>query len=181
MIRDIVKYNSYDRIDAKEGYKLSSIDKKLLFAITLLIMSTSTIGMFTVKVPHFVIHYVDMVAYEIIITVLLIISLTSVFISQIYYYYFDIKQLEQSEFNEIYLEEIGKGHYGIVYKAYIPSLNTNYALKRLISTDSKDVEKFKTEFEMMKMCNHPNLVKVYSINEIKYEYIMDYCDYSYGS
>jgi len=179
LIKDIIKYKSIDRIDATSAsYKLSIYDKKILFFITLLLITLSNIGMLSIKVPHFTVYFTDMVIYELLTTALLLISLSIVFISKIYYYYFDIKQLEQSEFNEMFLEEIGSGHYAKVYKAYIPVLKNNYALKKLTSTDPKDIEKFKTEFEMMKSCNHPNLVKVYSIDEIKYEYIMDYCDYS---
>ena len=179
LIKDIIKYKSLDRIDAINGYhSFSIIDKKLLFAGVLLLITISNIGMLSVKVPHFIIYFSDMVIYEIISFILLIISLSSIFITKIYYYYFDIKQLEQASFNTMFLEEIGKGHYATVYKAYIPQLKTNYALKKLTSTDSKDLEKFKLEFEMMKSLNHPNLIKVYSIDEIKNEYIMDYCDYS---
>jgi len=179
LIRDIIRYKSLDRIDASSNaHSFSIYDKKILFAMSLLLIAVSNIGMLSVKVPHFVIHFYDMVAYEIISALLLTISLGSVLMTKMYYYHFDIKQLEQSSFNTMFLEEIGKGNYATVYKAYVPSLETNYALKKLTSTDTKEIDKFKTEFEIMKSLNHPNLVKVYSLDEIKYEYIMDYCDYS---
>jgi len=179
LIKDIIKLNSLDRIDAHTGsHQLSIIDKKILFALNMLAIALANIGMLSVTKPHFVIKFYDMVTFEFLSTLMLLISLSSIFINKIYYLSFDIKQIEQTEFNTRYLEFIGQGKYAKVYKAYMSSLDTVYAVKKLESKDVSDIERFKAEFNIMKALNHNNLLRVYSFDELHYEYTMDYCKYS---
>ena len=132
LIKDIIKLNSMDRIDAHTGsHQLSIIDKKILFAFNMLAIAAANIGMLSVTKPHFVIKFYDMVTFEFLASFMLLISLTSIFINKIYYLTFDIKQIEQTEFNTRYLEPIGEGRYAKVFKAYMSSLDTVYAVKKL--------------------------------------------------
>ena len=179
LVKDIIKLNSLDRIDAHTGsHQLSIIDKKILFALNMLAIAAANIGMLSVTKPHFVIKFYDMVTFEVLASFMLLISLSSIFINKIYYLSFDIKQIEQTEFNTRYLEPIGEGRYAKVYKAYMSSLDTVYAVKKLESKDVTDIERFKAEFNIMKALNHNNLLRVYSFDELHYEYTMDYCKYS---
>ena len=178
-VKDFIRLNSFDRIDANTGsHQLSIIDKKILFAFNLLAVGFANVGILSVTVPHFVIKYYDMVTFEFFVTILLFISLLSILINKFYYLSFDIKQIEQTEFNTRYLEPVGEGKFAKVFKAYIPSLDTVYAVKKLTSNDVRDIDRFKAEFNIMKSLDHPNLLRVYSFDEIRYEYTMDYCKYS---
>ncbi len=178
IIKDILKLKSFDRIDAKNNsYQFSIIDKKILFMLNLLIICFANIGILSYTKPHFAVYFNDLLTFEIISSILLTISLSSIFISKIYYYHFDIKQIEQKEFNTRYLEPIGEGRYAKVFKAYVSSLDNVYAVKKLSSNDPTIIDRFKSEFNLMKSLDHPNLLHVYSLDEIKYEYNMDYCDY----
>ena len=179
LVKDIIKLNSLDRIDAHTGsHQLSIIDKKILFALNMLAIAAANIGMLSVTKPHFVIKFYDMVTFEVLASFMLLISLSSIFINKIYYLSFDIKQIEQTEFNTRYLEPIGEGRYAKVFKAYMSSLDTVYAVKKLESNDVSVIERFKAEFNIMKALNHQNLLRVYSFDELHYEYTMDYCKYS---
>ena len=179
IIRDFMKISSYDRIDANtSSLQFSVIDKKILFVAILAVVALANIGILSVTKPHFVIHFIDMVTFEVLATALLVYSLVSIFITKVYYSHFEIKQIEQTEFNTKYLELVGEGQYAKVYKAYMSSLDTVYAVKKLESPDVSDIERFKAEFNIMKALNHPNLLKVYSFDELHYEYTMDYCKYS---
>lgn len=179
ILMDIIKLMSMDRIDAHtSSYKFSIMDKKLLFSLILISLSLSNIGMLSYKTPHFIVRYNDLFTYEIISAITLTISLLSIFISKIYYYHFDMKQIEQKEFKTNILEMIGQGKYAKVYKAYISSLDTIYAVKKLESKDVSDIERFKAEFNIMKALEHQNLLRVYSFDELHYEYVMDYCEYN---
>jgi hypothetical protein len=179
IIRDILKLQSMDSIDANtSSHQFSIYDKKIIFALNLLLIEFSNIRILSVKKPHFVIYYNFLLIFEILATVLLTLSLLSILITKIYYYSDSIKQIEQTEFNTRFLEEIGEGKYAKVYKAFVPSLNTVYAVKKLESKDVSDIERFKAEFNIMKMLDHNNLIHVYSFDEIKYEYVKDYCNYS---
>ena len=179
IVRDFIRIKSFDRIDVHTtGHQFSIIDKKLLFALTLMIVALANVGILSVTKPHFVIHFMDMVVFEFLATFLLCFSLSSVFITKLYYSHFDLKQIEQTEFNTRYLEPAGEGKFAKVFKAYIPSLDTVYAVKKLTSNDVRDIDRFKAEFNIMKSLDHPNLLRVYSFDEIRYEYTMDYCKYS---
>ena len=68
------------------------------------------------------------------------------------------------------LEEIGKGGFGIVYKARDTSLDRLVALKILhpqLTVDSRFVENFKREARSLAKIAHPNVVTVHEIGELE--------------
>lgn len=175
LIKDITKIDSIDRIDALTNkHTFSIIDKKLTFALILLSVCALNIGILSYKTPHFIVYFKDLVVFEIISLITLISQIASITTTRIYYSNFSLKQLEQKIFDTELLEEIGKGSYATVYKAYLPSLDSIYAIKKLTSTDVRDIERFEQEFKMLKSLSHPNIIGVYTFDEVKYEYIMDF-------
>ena len=54
------------------------------------------------------------------------------------------------------------------------SVDTVYAVKKLESNDVLVIERFKAEFNIMKALNRHNLLRVYSFDELHYEYTIDY-------
>lgn len=66
------------------------------------------------------------------------------------------------------LKEVGRGGYGIVYKAHDQGLNRTVALKILhpvLLIDENFVSNFKTEAQIAAKLNHPNLVQIYEFGE----------------
>ena len=68
------------------------------------------------------------------------------------------------------LEEIGRGGFGIVYKARDTSLDRLVALKVLhpeLTVDSKFLERFQKEAKALARINHNNVVTIYEIGELE--------------
>lgn len=178
-IKDIITVNKLDRIDAlNDSHVFSLWDKKLLFFLIIFAVCILNILMLSFKKPHFIVYFKDLVIFEMIAHITLVLSLSALFINKLYYSKFNLKQIEQKSFNTKFLDEIGKGSYATVYKAYIPTLDKIFALKKLDSTSTENIERFDAEFKMMKPLSHPNVLQVYSYDEMKYEYIMDYMPYT---
>lgn len=81
-----------------------------------------------------------------------------------------------SEITAMYevMEKIGSGKYGIIQKVQKKESEEVFCMKVLSknTAKTKDLEDMKMEVEIMKICQHPNLVKLYDINEsIEYKYI----------
>lgn len=75
------------------------------------------------------------------------------------------------------LKLIGNGSYAKVFKFKDPFYKKTYALKRANKNlDEKEMKRFRQEFEQMKNLNSPYIVEVYSFDEQKNEYIMEYLD-----
>lgn len=75
------------------------------------------------------------------------------------------------------LKMVGEGSYAIVYSYIDPDYGTPFALKRAKKgIGERDLERFKREFDIMKKLSFPYIVEVYSYNEAKNEYRMEYCD-----
>ncbi len=79
------------------------------------------------------------------------------------------------------VSELGRGGMGVVYKAHEESLNRFVALKVLgkhLSEDENFVERFKREARSAAALNHPNIVKVYAIDEFngKHYFAMEYVE-----
>lgn len=175
LIKDINKINTLDRIDALSNkHTFSILDKKLTFAATAVMICVLNILMLSFKKPHFIVQYNDLVIFELIALITQILLILSILTTRLYYKTYNLKQIEQKEFNTKFLEEIGKGSFATVYKAYLPSLDNIYAIKKLDSIEPTNIERFDNEFKLMKSLSHPNILSVYSYDEIKYEYIMDY-------
>lgn len=77
------------------------------------------------------------------------------------------------------LSPVGDGSYANVYKYKDEDYNEKFAYKKLKkgSTD-KEVERFKQEYEIMKKCQHPHLLRVYNFFEKELSYNMEYCDHT---
>lgn len=63
-----------------------------------------------------------------------------------------------------------------MYSYIDPNYNIKIALKRALKLSPKELERFKKEFETLKELNSPYIVKVYSYEEKKHEYIMECMD-----
>ena len=58
---------------------------------------------------------------------------------------------------------LGKGSFGVVYKAYDQERRTHVALKAFTRSDVDGVHDFKNEFRAMADLSHPNLVSLYEL------------------
>ncbi|TLD83269.1 protein kinase family protein [Helicobacter sp. MIT 11-5569] len=75
------------------------------------------------------------------------------------------------------LKLIGEGSYAKVFKYKDNFYNTNFVLKRAKNElDKKELERFRLEFNTMKQLKSPYILEVYSFDEQKNEYIMEYID-----
>lgn len=77
---------------------------------------------------------------------------------------------------KIKLEIIGEGAYAKVYKYYDEDYEEWFAMKKLKGEDSKEIERFRSEFSTMKKLNSPFVVKVYKYLASQNKYIMEYLD-----
>lgn len=79
--------------------------------------------------------------------------------------------LSGKQLGEYLLEtEIGRGGMGIVFSAYQASLDRHVAVKLLPMAavlDPKSIERFKNEARAAAQLQHPNIVPVYSVGELK--------------
>lgn len=75
------------------------------------------------------------------------------------------------------LKTIGTGSYAIVYEYKDTTYDQKFALKRAYKKlNEKERERFKREYDIMKSCNSPYVLKVYTYNEEKNKYIMECMD-----
>ena len=86
------------------------------------------------------------------------------------------------ESNFIKLSKLGSGSYGQVFKAKHKETNKIYAIKEINKTKLIKENKYYQviiENEMLKICNHPNIVKYYGFYETKENFaiIEEYCPY----
>ena len=76
-------------------------------------------------------------------------------------------------------EQIGKGAYSTVYKAYHNDLSKIFAVKEInISIHKKNIERFREEIFLMNKFDHQNILKLYeTIEDDNYIYlILEYCE-----
>lgn len=75
------------------------------------------------------------------------------------------------------LKSIGEGSYSLVYKFKDDYYDKRFVLKRAKKDlNTKEVERFKREFIEMKKLYSPYIVEVYTFDDEKNEYIMEYMD-----
>lgn len=75
------------------------------------------------------------------------------------------------------LKQIGKGSYAKVFRYTDPLYDTPIVLKRANSDlDSKELLRFKQEFEVLKSLRSPYVIDVFSYNSEANEYTMEYMD-----
>lgn len=177
LLKDILKIEVIDRVEASNSiFNIFSYDKKFLVILNMLLLCAYNITFLSIKKPHFIIYYKDLVIFNTIGFISLTLYIATLYISKKYYSNYDIKKLENVSLDTQIQDLIGKGEHASVYKAYVPSLDKILAIKRLDDTDVESIQRFENEFKIMKSLNHQNLVEVYKFNEIKMEYLMDYAD-----
>lgn len=72
---------------------------------------------------------------------------------------------------------IGSGSYANVYKYKDDFYNRSFAVKRAKKNlNTKEIERFKREFEVMNQLTSPYIVEVYRYDENENEFIMEYMD-----
>ena len=87
----------------------------------------------------------------------------------------EVKSLYKKSNYEIKL--IGEGSYAKVYKYYDGFYNRWVVIKKANKNlNSKEIKRFRQEFDIMKKINSPYILKVYSYNEINNEYYAEYAD-----
>ena len=62
-----------------------------------------------------------------------------------------------------YINSIGIGSSDVIYLVEDKVEKKQYALKRVICQDISQILKFKKEFELVRLLNHPNIIKIYNI------------------
>ena len=76
-------------------------------------------------------------------------------------------------------DEIGSGKFGVIKLCTNKKTKKKYALKILSKKDmdSSDLELVRSEIEILKICQHPNIIKLYDIfeNSDYFYIIMEYC------
>lgn len=84
-----------------------------------------------------------------------------------------LNSISNPEVNKNYsLDLIGDGSYAKVYKYYDEFYKHYFALKKLNKkVNDKEIQRFIKEFNIMKQINNPYILKVYSLDENKKEYI----------
>ena len=79
------------------------------------------------------------------------------------------------------LKQIGFGSYATVYSFFDKFYNRTFVLKRANSDlSSKEIERFKQEYEQMTRLSSPYIVEVYRYDGEKNEYIMEYMDFTFA-
>lgn len=58
-------------------------------------------------------------------------------------------------------QELGKGTYGTVYLAAIRDTKIHRAVKTIPKEKVTNVERFKSEVDIMKTLDHPNILRLY--------------------
>lgn len=75
------------------------------------------------------------------------------------------------------LKPIGSGSYANVYKYFDSFYLRDFALKRAKKElNSKEVERFRREYEQMSILRSPYILEVYGYNEKNNEYVMEFMD-----
>ena len=60
-------------------------------------------------------------------------------------------------------QELGRGSWGVVYRAYDPQLNRPVALKFIVLADDVQVKRFRREAQIAANLSHPHIVPVYFV------------------
>ena len=59
---------------------------------------------------------------------------------------------------------LGEGSYGVIYKVKNIHNGKIYAMKKILANGIEQIEKAHREYELVSICNHPNVMKIYSMN-----------------
>ena len=60
--------------------------------------------------------------------------------------------------------KLGEGSYGIIHCIINEKTKEKYALKKIIAHSLKKIAEFTKEFELVHICHHPNILKIYGLN-----------------
>ena len=72
-----------------------------------------------------------------------------------------------------FIKELGKGSYGQVFRCQNKITGNVYACKKMSKKKIKNKEQFKTEINLLRATDHPNIIKLYDIYEDnKYMYLI---------
>ena len=79
------------------------------------------------------------------------------------------------------IRQLGKGGYGKVYEVMNKKTREIRACKHLSKLSIKNLEKFKREVEILRIADHPNIIKLYEIFESRHSIylIMEECRRSF--
>jgi len=82
-----------------------------------------------------------------------------------------------SDFYDLDKKKLGEGSYGSVFKAKNKGTGASRAVKSIAKELMKNQDKFRQEIQIMKMMDHPNIIKLYeSFEDRKYIYlVMELC------
>jgi len=78
--------------------------------------------------------------------------------------------LANSKIKQFNLEEysvnrkLGEGSYGIIHCITNEKTKEKFALKKIIAYSLKKIAEFTKEFELVHICQHPNILKIYGLN-----------------
>jgi len=60
--------------------------------------------------------------------------------------------------------KLGEGSYGIIHCIIKEDTKEKFALKKIIAQSLQKVTEFVKEFELVNLCQHPNILKIYGLN-----------------
>ena len=61
-------------------------------------------------------------------------------------------------------KRIGEGSYGVIHCLRNEKTKEKFALKKIITYSLKKIQEFTKEFELVHICQHPNILKIYGLN-----------------
>ena len=61
-------------------------------------------------------------------------------------------------------KKLGEGAYGLIFSASKIDETKEYAIKKIIAKTLNEIAGFTKEFELVHLCNHPNIMKIYGIS-----------------
>lgn len=80
------------------------------------------------------------------------------------------------------MRSLGDGSYARVFVYTDPTYNIPIVIKRAKpELDDDELKRFKQEFEVLKTLKSPYIIEVYSYNDVKHEYTMEFMGKSKSS
>ena len=73
-----------------------------------------------------------------------------------------IKQFNLDEYS--FFRRLGEGSYGVIHCLIHEKTKEKYALKKIIAYSLNKIQEFTKEFELVHICDHPNILKIYGLN-----------------
>lgn len=88
-----------------------------------------------------------------------------------------VVEIGTTVYDQAEIQLIGEGSYAHVYKYNDKNYDTTFVLKRAKKNlTDEEINRFKTEYEIMKSLNSPYIVRVFKYNNSKNEYTMEYAE-----